>query len=381
MIVSITKAVLATEIFSAIFLVVLLIFTKRQKLSEWFPASLTAELKGLAILMIVFSHIGYFLVSDHRFLWPLSIMAGIGVNLFLFLSGFGLAASQTRQTLSPWQFYKKRLLKLFVPFWLMIVTFLTADFFILHITRPWWYVIQSLFGIFTHADLYADINSPLWYLTFILGYYLLFPFVFSKTRPWLSALILYAAGYLLMWWNPAALANVIYLYRVHIIAFPLGIFVYWAIVRLTLLQGPQIMEKLSRGWRAIIYYLVLAGLLGVFVYSVIYSGVGVSVNAEQAMSIIALLILVVVFILKKREFRLFYWFGLYSYEIYLWHWPIMYRYDFIYRFMPAGLEWLALILYLAIFLGLGWVMMKIADFLSFKEARPKLRTAGEYENK
>jgi peptidoglycan/LPS O-acetylase OafA/YrhL len=366
MIVSITNAVLATEILGVIFLLVLILTARKQELSQWFPPALTTELKGLAILMIISSHICYFLVSDHHFLWPLSTTAGIGVNLFLFLSGLGLAASQSQRTLTVWQFYKKRLLKLFLPFWLMLLTFLTADFFILHLVRPWGYVLSSVLGIFTHADLYTDINSPLWYFTFILGYYLLFPWVFSRRRPWLSAIILYLAGYLLVWWSPAILGNVLYLYRVHIVAFPLGILVYGLVTQLAARVSPTVLQKWSRGRAAIIYYLVLAGLLTALVYSNIYSGVGLSANIEQVMSIIAVLSLAAVFVLKKWSFPVLTWFGLYSYEIYLWHWPIMYRYDFLFRFMPAGWEWLATALYLIFFIGLGWVMSKIADLLAKK---------------
>lgn len=109
MLISITNPIQQTWIFSIIFFAALLIFIKPRKITEWFPASLTTELKGMAILMIVLSHIGYFLATDTRFLWPLSIMAGVGVNLFLFLSGFGLTASQIKNNLKPWQFYKKRL--------------------------------------------------------------------------------------------------------------------------------------------------------------------------------------------------------------------------------------------------------------------------------
>lgn len=364
MLVSINNPILQTWIFSAIFFVVLLLATRRRKITEWFPTSLTAELKGLAILMIVISHIGYFLVTDHRFLWPLSIAAGVGVNLFLFLSGFGLAASQMQKNLTPGQFYKKRLLKIFTPFWLMLVVFVALDFFILKINYSWEFLGKAAVGIFTRADLYHDLNSPLWYLTFIIGYYLLFPLVFFKKCPWLSAIILYAAGYLLVFWSPAFLNNVLHLYKVHLIAFPLGVLVAWAITKL---KNPEILERLSRGWRAIGYYLVLVGLLALFIYTNTHSGINsadASARKEELMSILGILAIVLVFIMKKREFRMLSLFGIYSYEIYLWHWPIMYRYDIFYSWLPA---WLSTILYLGLFLGVGWAANRAVGLLS----RPK----------
>ncbi len=363
MLVSINNPIQATWLFSLVFFLVLFIFIKPRKITEWFPTSLTTELKGLSIVMIVLSHIGYFLVSDTRFLWPLSIMAGVGVNLFLFLSGFGLTASQLQKNLSIGGFYKKRLLKLFSPFWLSLIVFLLLDFFLLKISYPWEYIGKAFVGIFTHANLYQDINSPLWYFTFILGYYLLFPLVFSKKRPWIAATALYLVGYFLVRFEPHQLDYVIYLYKVHIIAFPLGVLAAWGISKL---KSPTILERLSRGWCAFGYYIVMAGLLALFVYANYNSGIGGSPAREQYMSILAVLAISLFFVLKKIEFRLFYWLGLYSYEIYLWHWPLMYRFDIFYRWLPA---WLATFVYLIFFIALGWGASRITDLITKRKVK------------
>lgn len=356
MIISINDPIQQTWIFSAIFFIAVLVSTRRRQITGWFPATLTTELKGLAILMIVLSHIGYFLVNDHRFLWPLTIAAGVGVNLFLFLSGYGLTVSQLQKDLSVWQFYRKRLLKLFTPFWFILLVFLVLDFLTLKITYPPVYLGQAFLGIFTHADLYQDINSPFWYFTFILGYYLLFPLLFFKRWPWLSALALYVVGYLIIYFSPTQLDYVLYLYKIHIIAFPLGVLAAWLISKL---KTPEILEKLSRGWSAVGYYLIMVVLLATFVYTNYNSGIGASANFEQGMSILAVLAISFIFILKKVEFKLLSLFGLYSYEIYLFHWPLMYRYDIFYSWLPAGV---ATTLYFVLFIGLGWGIGKIVNF-------------------
>src|SRR3989339_2054802 len=111
----INNPVLSTDIFIAIFVIALLLTVRPKAKQEFFSATVSQELKGLAILMILFGHIGYFLAEDHRFLFPLSVSAGVGVNLFLFLSGYGLTSSALSKSLSIFQFYKKRLAKLFIP--------------------------------------------------------------------------------------------------------------------------------------------------------------------------------------------------------------------------------------------------------------------------
>lgn len=364
MIVSINNAIQQTAIFTVVLAVVFLFFSRRRSITEWFPSSLTVELKGLAILMIVLSHIGYFLVNDHEFLWPLSIMAGVGVNLFLFLSGYGLTASQLKTDLAPGQFYKRRLPKLFLPFWLMFIVLLVLDFFVLRIDYSWQFISQAAVGIFTQADVYGDFNSPLWYFTLIFGYYLVYPLVFLKKWPWLSAIILYLLGYFFVYFKPEFFSGVFHLHKIHLVAFPSGVLVAWAISKL---PSADVLVKWSRGRLAVVYYLALAAFLALALYFIANPALGT--KQEEWASLAVVMALALVFMLKKIEFRLFYWLGLYSYEIYLWHWPIMYRYDFLYRFVPA---WLATLLYLAFFVGLALLAAKLTDHLTKRPVAIKI---------
>src|SRR3989339_968480 len=151
--ISIINVVLSTQIFIAIFVIALLVSIRRKEKAETFPLTVTQELKGIAIFAVIFSHVGYFLSTDHGFLFPLSILAGVGVNLFFFLSGYGLTQRAHKAKLSIAKFYQKRLLKLFTPFWIVIVILFLLDFFLLHITYSWPYNIRSVFGLFPSADL------------------------------------------------------------------------------------------------------------------------------------------------------------------------------------------------------------------------------------
>ena len=117
----ISNPVEATNIFIAILVFALIVSIRKQKTKEFFSLSTTQELKGFAILAVVLSHVGYFLVEDHRFLFPLSTIAGVGVDLFLILSGYGLVLSGLKKDLSIGQFYKQRLIRLFVPMWIILL--------------------------------------------------------------------------------------------------------------------------------------------------------------------------------------------------------------------------------------------------------------------
>jgi len=367
MIISINNTIQATQIFLVLFVLGLALTLRKKTAAGIFSVALTQELKGFAILAVVFSHIGYYLASDHRFLFPLSVAAGVGVNLFLFLSGYGLVASALSKPLSVMQFYQRRLLKLYGPLWLTVLLFLGLDFLVIGKTYDLGYISQALLGFFPRADVSLDLNSPLWYITLIIFYYLLFPWVFSRKYPWLSAIVLYLAGYFLVRWNPALLGQVMRLYRVHILAFPLGVFIGSVAFKY---KGSLLEARVKQIWqkgeqlkflKQAGYWLLTVFLLWLFGYTAYYSHVGDVRWLEEATSLLTGGAIVVLFMIKKFESRLLYWFGLYAYEIYLLHWPIMSRFDLFYRFTPS---WLATIFYLAFFLGIGWITQWLADRIS-----------------
>jgi len=365
MIKSIANAVGSTQIFSIILIFALLVSLRKQRDRSFFSLDTSQEIKGFAILAVVLSHIGYFLVDDHAFLQPWSTIAGVGVDLFLILSGYGLAVSSLKKDLSIGQFYKQRLIRLFVPMWISLLIFFVLKYFVLGISYSWPYILQAFLGIFRTADLYQDINSPLWYFTFIIFFYLLFPLVFSKKSPWLSAIALYLIPWLLLKTDLYGLSGNLFMYRIHLAAFPLGVLLA-SIVR-ERERFSALWESIQSRGRAIfggknilgnfIYYLTVFYFLGMFYYFFNNSGVGRGINYEQTISIITAFSILILFWLKKFDCRFLYFFGVYSYEIYLLHWPIMYSYDIWYSSLPA---WLATALYLFLFIGLGIGMQYIA---------------------
>jgi peptidoglycan/LPS O-acetylase OafA/YrhL len=76
----------------------------------------------------------------------------------------------------------------------------------------------------------------------------------------------------------------------------------------------------------------------------------------QTSSLLCMALLVIAFSFKRIDNKCLHLFGVYSYETYLLHWPLMYRYDVFFQHLPA---WLAVIFWLAAFLAIGWLLQKI----------------------
>jgi len=362
--IEILNPILQTQIFSLIFVMAILISIRKKPDKEFFPISLTNELKGVAILAVVFSHIGYFLATDTRFLFPLSILAGVGVDMFLFLSGYGLAVSAIKKTLSPVQFYLKRVIKIFIPMWFVLIAFFSLDWFILHQTYPIAEVAQSFIGFFKEADLFGDVNSPLWFITLLLFYYLVFPLVFKKDHPILSALVLFFGGYFLIDFNFETVWRVNHLHRLHFMAFPLGVVFAGLVVAPKVKNYIQVLRNYlsNKEWLVVLSKLLLASIaFAGFLYFGINSGVGQEPWLEQNIKIITVLSIVILFLLKPFSLRFFSLVGIYSYEIYLLHWPIMYRYDIFYAWLPAGV---ATACYIGLFVLLGFGLQKLTGLIT-----------------
>lgn len=355
----VAHSVSSTYVVIAAVSLVLLFSIRKRTDTSLLPVSLSQELKGFAILAIIFGHIGYFLVLNHEFLFPLSALAGVGVDLFLFLSGFGLAISQSKKLLSLLNFYKRHFLKLYAPLWMVLSLVFLFDAILLQKLYGVSYIIHSFLGFFHRADLFTDVNSPLWYFTFILFFYALFPLVFKPARPLLSALILFGVAKGITLLQLPFLVDIQHLYVVHLLAFPIGVALGGFSAKHSYKQE-RLEQKIT-----LMPITVRTGLMAlsacVFAYFAYFSGIGTS--QQELISLFTALLIVVFFILKNFEVRVLYLFGIFSYALYLIHWPFLSRYEFLYAILPA---WLATILNLAILLGLSWLLHKTLKVLTSK---------------
>lgn len=355
MLIDIPDPFLQTLIFAIPLALAILITTRKDSSPHELNIDHTNQLKGIAIMMVLFSHIGYFLDSGKSFLYPLSVAGGVGVNIFLLLSGYGLTISELKHHHNPLMFYLKRLKRVFLPMWIILIFFLLLDYFLLNISYPVRTIFYTAIGFIPDADIYTVFNSPLWYFTLILFYYLIFPLVFWRKMPIFSAALIFIISVLILKYiKLPVVEDVFKLYKLHFIAFPLG-------VSFAILQTSKYkITNLIKGVNPILRYILVGLLVWSVSYTAIHSGVGEKTTIEQSISLVTMASFIFIILLLPFKSHFLILLGIYSYEIYLIQWPLLYRHDFLYRYLPAGI---ATILYFVIFIAMSFCIQKGVNLL------------------
>ncbi len=374
--ITISNVAMSTAIVLAVLAAALLVSLRRAEHTALFPPSVSEELKGLAVLKVVFMHISILLVGNAQFLYPLSMPLGIGLDIFLCLSGYGLTVSMLKKPLPILKSYQHRLFKIFIPLWLALLLLFALDAWVLRVDYPLSYILQSFVGWFPTAHAFGDVDSPLWSITWLLMFCFLLPLLFMPNRLWLTALLLVVIANAFAMADPLHLqAN--WLHRLHGNAFSMGIVLAWLLDdtkgKNRLLENLIWFRNKSGGIGRHLVLILSAGLAAYMLSSgeaddwprlaPVLSSLHFdpTIFISQTASLITVLMLVIFFVFKKFDCAFLYLFGLYSYGVYLLHWPLIARYDVLFQYLPA---WLAVLLWLPILLGLSWCLQKITLVVS-----------------
>lgn len=357
---------LSTNIVIVALVAVILFTFKKSQHTDIFPISVTQELKGLGILTVVFAHFAYMKVTNTDFLFPLSIIAGVGVDLFLFMSGYGLTIGMLKKPMPVLDFYKRRVIKIFIPFWVALILIFAADAIFLGIFYPVPYMIQSLLGWFPTAVGFGDVNSPFWYITWMMMFYILFPLVFIVSKPWLSAIILTVIATVIGTLNPLEMGDN-WLHRLHTVAFSMGIVCAWLLMETKDKQNKLVKAiKKFRNNSNLLRLIIIALMFLIVAYMSLHttanhwptltSILGKGFYVDQFTSIIIMIAFIVIFSLKKLDNKFLSIYGVYSFEVYLIHWPLIGRYDIFFDILPA---WAAVVAWIISFILISWLLQKI----------------------
>lgn len=121
------------------------------------------ELMAFAILWIMLGHTRYFGIIDYKYLNVLIDTGSCGVDIFAFVSGFGLYFGYPKYK-NVWHFYKKRIVRILPAFLLIVLTnSIMLGTFKNVTTLHFWY-----------NEFYCN-----WYITYILTMYLMYPIIYK----------------------------------------------------------------------------------------------------------------------------------------------------------------------------------------------------------
>ena len=142
------------------------------------------ELKALAVVLVILFH---------AIPGPINYTQGqLGVDIFLVVSGFTLAIGSTE--LTRWEFIKRRLTRIYPPYWIAFGFFLAFYYFTQHMYWYPWPLFFTFFGLQAFIPAYdnGNVNGSWWFMSLIKLCYATFFGVKNKTKD-ISLMILVCA--------------------------------------------------------------------------------------------------------------------------------------------------------------------------------------------
>ena len=133
-----------------------------------------AQLMGLAAIFIILCHTSLYFEGNVQTIYSIYIcqLMQSGVDIFLLLSGLGCYYSY-RKNPSVKTFYKKRLIRIAVPFFIFLLIYFIIDCLLLH------HSIFKFLKSYSVISFYTSGNLTVWFVAAILLLYVLFPLFYK----------------------------------------------------------------------------------------------------------------------------------------------------------------------------------------------------------
>ena len=156
---------------------------------EKFDVSITNASKGMALMLILWHHLFYEKPEMGLIVYQTALLAKVCVGIYVVLSGYGLAESVKKKGLDLGVFYKRRLLKLYMNYWLIALIFVPIGVWFMdrsfasvygeHIFQG--FLLQML-GVHMFTWVGYGYNATWWFMSLIIVLYALFPLVYPLTQ-------------------------------------------------------------------------------------------------------------------------------------------------------------------------------------------------------
>ena len=126
---------------------------------------------GIAALMIIFCHAPQYGVAMPSSISSVMLRGGLGVDIFLYLSGVGCWYSLSKGvTLKKWYF--KRFIRIFIPYF-----FMQFPFWALKIFNDSFFIVDELM-VFSTINFWLY-HVGAWYVALLVPLYILTPFIYK----------------------------------------------------------------------------------------------------------------------------------------------------------------------------------------------------------
>lgn len=312
---------IANGTFYIVLMIFVLSFRKTEECSlEPMGFETSREVKGIAIMAVL---IGHMAIIFKLLKLPVTEYLGAqGVELFLFLSAFGLTASYSKKGLQG--FFKKRLLVIFIPYLIFNVVRLPIEILGANIPMGILDILKSLLAIKVEFD------PSMWYVQYIIIWYIIFFVVYS-----IKALKINHKAYILLVIGLIFLGVTMYIFNnnidirhplkecaSHHLAFPLGALFF--LVYDTI--------KVNNKWQHLII-----SVIGLIIY--VIASVKIPVLLPYYITNIAFLVFIIflfMFIAKMGyKSKLLCWLGDLAYYIYLNELFVMFLFVFVLKLNGA----------------------------------------------
>jgi len=142
--------------------------------------------KGFALILLLWHHLFYEYPEYGFLVYKSALLAKVCVAIFVLLSGYGLSESFKKKPMGIWRFYFTRLKKLYITYWIIALIFIPIGVFYFDRT------LEKIYGNYEHIKLLIQMlglhmylpvgygyNPTWWFMSLIIGLYLLFPFLYK----------------------------------------------------------------------------------------------------------------------------------------------------------------------------------------------------------
>jgi|GEM_PF-610868 len=320
-----TPSASLTDVWMLLILLLMILASLKRKATRILDRSQTDQLRGLAILLIIIGHFWVHTAARQ----PKLILGDAGVSLFFILSGFGLTCSSWNRSTPLSSFAKKRMLRVFVPYWWSTALILVLDALFLHRTYRPSDLLLTLAGL-NLTPTVDRIDFVRWFITLLILWYMLFFAVQAIPRTAIRIGLLFLAAALLFLLD----YYVAHLGWYQLFSFPVGCLLALERDRIASFFEERrntrrlLFTALTGSMAVILFKVVLQEELVQRIPSILLQGLVEAVDIIGSLSALTFIGLLARFSLASSLLIVT---GGLSYELFLLHGPFLIKYNFILR--------------------------------------------------